>query len=114
MPRLGLGVYMMNPREAYMATCEALRLGYRLVDTVSMYGNEAAVGCALRDSGVSREEAFVVSKVNNPDHGFQETLCAVQASLSQLGLAYVDLMFDPQPHRWEAFRDLGCLGGGAT
>lgn len=97
MPRLGLGLYMVQPPDAYAAALAALRTGYRLIDTASMYQNEAAVGQALRDSHVPRAEVFVVSKVNTPDHGYQETLSAVQRSLGLLGLNRIDLVLIHSP-----------------
>lgn len=97
MPRLGLGLFMVNPVDAYQATLQALQVGYRLIDTASMYQNEAAVGRAIRDSGCDREDLTVVSKVNNPDHGYHEALSAIQRSLQQLGLDRIDLMLIHSP-----------------
>eukprot|EP00928_Gymnodinium_smaydae_P074603 TRINITY_DN57634_c0_g1_i1.p1 TRINITY_DN57634_c0_g1~~TRINITY_DN57634_c0_g1_i1.p1 ORF type:complete len:485 (-),score=98.51 TRINITY_DN57634_c0_g1_i1:102-1556(-) len=97
LPRLGLGLYEVDPRDAYNATLEALRIGYRLVDTASMYRNEGAVGRALRESGIPRCQVVVVSKVNVPDHGYQEALAAVERSVAKLGLGYVDLMLIHSP-----------------
>mmetsp|Transcript_45487 Transcript_45487/g.134635 ORF Transcript_45487/g.134635 Transcript_45487/m.134635 type:complete len:396 (+) Transcript_45487:64-1251(+) len=96
-PRLGLGLYMVSPADAYTATLEALRCGYRLIDTASMYQNEEAVGRALRDAGVQRGEVFVVSKVNNPDHGYEAALQAIQRSCYNLGVSCVDLMLMHSP-----------------
>lgn len=97
LPRLGLGLYMVSPMDAYASTLEALRLGYRLIDTASMYQNEAAVGRALRDARVGREEITLVSKVNNPDHGYHEALKAVELSRAQLGVTVIDLMLIHSP-----------------
>lgn len=96
-PRIGLGLYMVSATDAYDATLLALREGYRLIDTASMYQNEEAVGRALRDSGVPRSEVFVVSKVNNPDHGYQQALSAVERSLHRLGVGPVDFMLVHSP-----------------
>ncbi|CAE8631674.1 unnamed protein product [Polarella glacialis] len=70
MPRLGLGLYCTSPQDAYAACLEALGVGYRLIDTASMYQNEAAVGAALRNFGLPRDQVYVVA---SPD-GFQNTL----------------------------------------
>lgn len=97
LPRLGLGLYMVEPKDAYAATLEALRVGYGLIDTASMYQNEAAVGRALRDSGMPRDSVVVVSKLNNPDHGYHETLRAVERSRAELGVERIDLMLIHSP-----------------
>jgi len=97
MPRLGLGLYMVSPADAHRACIEALRVGYRLIDTASMYQNESAVGQALRESGVPRGDVFIVSKVNNPDHGYHEALRACEASLSALGVNQIDLYLIHSP-----------------
>jgi diketogulonate reductase-like aldo/keto reductase len=92
MPRLGLGVYQTGPgRETRTAVLAALELGYRLVDTAAVYGNERDVGAALRESGVPREQVFVTTKLWNSDHGYQRTLRAFDSSLRALGLDVLDL-----------------------
>ena len=70
-PRLGFGVYQIPPGEAtYHAVSRALDAGYRHIDTASVYGNEAEVGQAIRDSGIAREEIFVTTKLWNSHQGF--------------------------------------------
>lgn len=92
MPLLGLGVYLMHPgKETYQAVKSALEIGYRLIDTASMYGNEDDVGKAVRDSAVPREEIFITTKLWNDDHGYDSALRAFDASLKRLGLGYIDL-----------------------
>jgi 2,5-diketo-D-gluconate reductase A len=89
MPLLGLGTWQASDQEAYDAVRTALDLGYRLIDTATMYGNEAAVGRAVRDSGLAREEVFVTTKLRAGDAGRkQET---IRASLEAMGLDYLDL-----------------------
>jgi diketogulonate reductase-like aldo/keto reductase len=90
MPRLGLGVFRAG-RDTYDAVRAALDLGYRHVDTAAVYGNEGDVGRAIRESGVPREQIFVTTKLWNEDQGHDEALAAFDASLSRLGLDYVDL-----------------------
>jgi len=91
-PRLGFGVYQAKPGpETRNAVLEALRVGYRHLDTARVYGNERDVGAALRESGIPREEIFVTTKLWNADHGYDAALRAVDASLARLGLAQVDL-----------------------
>ncbi|TVX97176.1 aldo/keto reductase [Cohnella terricola] len=92
MPRLGLGVWNAKEGpETENAVLTALKAGYRSIDTASMYGNEAAVGRAVRASGIPREQIFVTTKVWNNDQGYDSTIKACRASLDRLGLDYVDL-----------------------
>jgi len=91
-PALGLGVWQAPPgRVTREAVRYALQLGYRHVDTARIYGNEGDVGQALRESGVPREEVFVVTKLWNQDHGLARARRAFEDSLAVLGLDYVDL-----------------------
>lgn len=92
MPLLGLGVYKMTEREETLqAIDKALKVGYRAIDTASLYGNEVEVGEAIRHSGIAREEIFITTKVWNSDHGYDATLRAFEVSLKKLNLDYVDL-----------------------
>lgn len=92
MPYLGLGTYQSdNEQEVVDAVSYALQLGYRHIDTASVYGNEDGVGRGILESGIDRKEIFVVSKVWNADQGYESTLKAFEASLSRLGLDYIDL-----------------------
>jgi 2,5-diketo-D-gluconate reductase A len=90
-PALGLGVGELSEAEAERAVATALEIGYRLIDTAASYGNEAAVGRAIRESGIPRAEIFVTTKLANADQGFGSSRDALQASLERLGLDYVDL-----------------------
>jgi diketogulonate reductase-like aldo/keto reductase len=87
-PVLGLGVFMMSTTETRAAVTTALAAGYRLVDTASVYGNEAAVGKAVQQAGTP---AFLVTKLWNADHGYQQTLRAFELSRQRLGTSVVDL-----------------------
>lgn len=98
MPRVGLGVYKMtDSKEAVNAMNEALKVGYRAIDTASLYGNEKEVGEAIRASNISREELFITTKVWNDDQGYDETLRAFETSLDLLGLDYIDLFLTHWP-----------------
>lgn len=91
-PAIGLGVYKSEPGPVTEnAVLDALRIGYRHIDTASIYNNEADVGAAIAASGIDRSEVFVATKVWNDDHGYDKTLAAFDRSLDQLGLGYVDL-----------------------
>lgn len=105
MPRLGLGVYKMtNPEESIQAMTTALQVGYRAIDTASLYGNEKEVGESVRTSGVKREDVFVTTKVWNSDQGYDQTLRAFETSLENLGFDYLDLYLTHWPVL-ETFKD---------
>jgi 2,5-diketo-D-gluconate reductase A len=91
MPVLGLGVAELSDDETERAVATALEIGYRLIDTAAVYGNEAAVGRAIAASGIPRAELFVTTKVANADQGFNTAQEAIKVSLDKLGLDYVDL-----------------------
>ena len=91
-PLLGVGVYQSPPGQTTEnAVRYALMIGYRLIDTAQLYGNEEDVGRALRKSGVSRDDVFIITKVWNSDQGYESTLQACNKSLQKLGLSYLDL-----------------------
>jgi len=99
-PALGLGTYLSKPgKDTYEAIRFALDIGYRHIDTATLYANEEDVGKAIRDSGIPREEIFVTTKVWNTDQGFDSTLKAFYKSLKKLKFDYVDLYLIhwPQP-----------------
>ena len=91
MPLLGLGVYDMYKAEAERAVADALEIGYRLIDTASMYENELEIGNAIKNAGVDRSDIFLTTKLNNTDHGYDQALNAFDDSLKKLGQDYVDL-----------------------
>ena len=90
-PVIGLGVGELSDSETEQAVSAALEAGYRLIDTASAYGNEAAVGRAIAASGVPRDELFITTKLATEDQGFQASQDALTASIERLGLDYVDL-----------------------
>jgi diketogulonate reductase-like aldo/keto reductase len=91
-PVVGLGVFRAEAGgEAKRAVLEALRVGYRHVDTARVYQNEKDVGEAIRESGIPREEIFVTTKLWNSDHGYDKAMRALETSLKKLQLEYVDL-----------------------
>ena len=91
MPLLGLGVYDMYGKQAEQAVSDALEIGYRLVDTAAMYGNEDEIGNAIRNSNIPRSEIFVTTKVADSAQGYEPTLKAFDNSLEKLQMDYVDL-----------------------
>ena len=92
MPRLGLGTYKSaEGGDVEGAVLAALKIGYRSIDTASLYRNEAGIGAAVRASGVPRSELFLTTKVWHDEQGYDETLAAFERSLAQLGTDYLDL-----------------------
>lgn len=91
MPQLGFGVFQVPNEETAAVVAEALRAGYRSIDTAKAYGNEAGVAAALRASDVGREDLFVTTKLWNDDQGYDSTLRAFDSSVRELGLDYLDL-----------------------
>ena len=89
-PYVGCGTMFLRGSLCEKTVATALSLGYRLVDTASMYGNEREVGTAIQRSGVPRAELFVVSKVKPDDMGYDATLAACDKSCKELGLEYLD------------------------
>jgi 2,5-diketo-D-gluconate reductase A len=102
-PQFGFGVFQIPPEQTAEATSAALRAGYRHIDTAQMYRNEAAVGAAIRDSGVARSEVFITSKLSNAAHLPADARKAFDNSLSALGTDYVDLFLIhwPLPTRYD-------------
>ena len=91
-PCVGFGTYLTPDGEtAVNAVLEALKAGYRHIDTAAVYGNEKSVGKALRESGVDRKEVFVTSKLWNSEQGYESTLAAFGKTMSELQLDYLDL-----------------------
>jgi 2,5-diketo-D-gluconate reductase A len=84
-PQLGFGVYQVPPQPTEEAVATALEVGYRHIDTAQMYGNEQGVGDALKASGLSRDEVFVTSKLNNGFHRRDDALREAEASVERLG-----------------------------
>ncbi|SCL53383.1 2,5-diketo-D-gluconate reductase A [Micromonospora citrea] len=90
-PQLGFGVYQIDPKDTVAAVRKALEVGYRHIDTAEMYGNEAEVGRAIRESGVDRDEVFVTSKLNNGFHRPDDARKAFESTLAALRMDHVDL-----------------------
>ncbi|WP_066299580.1 aldo/keto reductase [Arthrobacter luteolus] len=116
MPVLGFGVYQVGSEETEQAVTAALNAGYRLLDTAAAYGNEAAVGAAIKRSGIPREELFITTKLWIQDAPAEEnTKRAFDTSLRNLGLDYVDLYLIHQPFgdyygQWRAMEQLNKEG----
>lgn len=112
-PAVGFGTWEISSDDAaQQAVVAALQAGYRLIDTAKIYGNEKGVGAAVQASGIPREEIFVTTKLWNDDQGYDSAFAALDTSLQNLGLEYVDLYLIHWPatrHRhdaWRAFEEL--------
>jgi methylglyoxal/glyoxal reductase len=91
MPILGLGTWALRGQECIQGVTWAIEMGYRLIDTAALYGNEREIGEAIEDSKISREDLFITSKVWNSDQGYDNTFKAFDKSLKKLKLSYLDL-----------------------
>lgn len=108
MPQIGYGVYQVSPAECERCVSDALRVGYRMIDTAQAYHNEEGVGAAVKKSGIARDELFLVSKVWISNYGFDKAKASINESLRKLGTDYIDLMLLHQPFcdRYGAYRAL--------
>lgn len=111
MPMLGFGTNTLNGELGTRCVADAISAGYRLIDTATIYGNEAAVGEGIRQSGIDREELFITSKLWVDDYGYETTKSAFQASLDKIGTDYLDLYLLHRPRgdykgAWKALEEL--------
>jgi 2,5-diketo-D-gluconate reductase A len=116
MPILGFGVFQVTDlQECENAVLIALQTGYRLLDTAQSYGNETAVGNAIKKSGIARAQLFITTKLWVSSTGYEKTKAAFQASLDKLQLDYLDLYLIHQPYgdvhgSWRAMEELHAAG----
>lgn len=96
-PKLGYGVYQVDPAETERCVLDALSLGYRSIDTAQAYHNEAGVGEALRKSGIARAELFITTKIWISNAGQEKAAASIDASLRNLRTDYIDLLLIHQP-----------------
>lgn len=97
MPALGFGVFQTPPEQTVASVAEALRVGYRLIDTAASYANEREVGEGIRASGLDRSEVFVETKLWISDYGYDQALHAFDKSAGKLGVESIDLLLLHQP-----------------
>lgn len=105
-PALGFGTFRMSEAEVAEVLPQALKLGFRHVDTAQVYGNEAAVGAAIRASGVPRDEIFLTTKVWVSEFAPEKFLPSVEESLTKLGVDNVDLLLLHWPHGNDTLREV--------
>lgn len=108
MPVIGYGVYQVDPKECERCVSDALKVGYRMIDTAQAYHNEEGVGAAVAKSGIARNELFLVSKIWISNYGYDKGKASIDESLRRLGTDYIDLMLLHQPFcdRYGAYRAL--------
>ena len=115
-PAVGFGVFMIpNDGPTYDAVLQALKIGYRHIDTAAAYFNESGVGKAIRDSGIPRSEIFITSKLWLQDYGYAPAKKGIEASLQKLGTDYIDLYLLHQPYgdvagAWKALEEAKAEG----
>lgn len=110
-PILGFGVYQIPPAETEQAVIDAIKAGYRHIDTAQAYANETEVGSGIKNSGVAREELFITTKIWVENVSYDGVMNSFQASLDRLGMDYVDLLLIHQPYNdvygaWRAMDEL--------
>lgn len=111
-PSIGFGTYKLGDNEkAVSALKHALEVGYRHIDTAAFYGTEEAIGIALKESDVKREDIFLVTKLWNDCHGYENAMKAFKESIKKLGVDYLDLYLIHWPNElnadtWRALEDL--------
>lgn len=97
MPKLGYGVYQIDPAEAERCVLDAISVGYRSIDTAQAYGNEEGVGNAIVKCGVPREKLFITTKVWISNAGYEKAKASIEESLRKLQTNYIDLLLIHQP-----------------
>lgn len=98
MPLLGYGLFKVDPKDAERCTADALNVGYRMIDTAQFYANEEGVGKAIAESGIAREDIFLVTKIWLTNGGEQRAQASFEESLRKLRTDYVDLLLVHQPY----------------
>ena len=102
-PKLGLGTWFINDTDVVEAVKEAVKLGYRHIDTAQAYQNERGVGEGIRAAGVKREEIFVTTKLAAEVKSYEAAVASIDQSLETMGLDYIDLMIIHSPKPWMEF-----------
>ena len=103
-PKLGLGTWFIDDDKATQAVREAVKLGYRLIDTAQAYGNERGVGEGVRTCGLPREQLFVASKVAAELKDYDSAAKSIDETLEKMGLDYLDQIIIHSPQPWTEFR----------
>lgn len=104
-PKLGLGTWDIPDGKAAQAVRDAVKVGYRHIDTAQGYGNERGVGEGVRSCGITREEIFVTTKLDGNIKDYKTAVSAIDGSLNTMELDYIDLMIIHSPQPWAHFRE---------
>ncbi len=99
-PKLGLGTWCISDEEVTNVVLQAIKIGYRHIDTAQAYGNERGVGKAIRTCGIDRKDLFVISKVAAEQKTYREAKAGIDETLSKMGLDYLDMMIIHSPQPW--------------
>lgn len=102
-PKIGLGTWEIKDEVAAQAVLEAIKLGYRHIDSAQAYGNERGIGEGIRNSGLKRDEIFVTTKIDASVKTYQEAITSIEGSLGRFGFEYLDLMLIHSPKPWMEF-----------
>lgn len=110
LPMVGFGTWDVRGEKGRRCILDALELGYRLIDTAQMYGNEAIVGEAVRESGLPRQDIFITTKLYRPSAGYQKAKAGIEKSLHELQTDYIDLVlihepYENAPEMYEALKE---------
>jgi len=98
MPMLGFGVFQIPPEDTARCVKEALKAGYRMIDTAQVYGNEEGVGQGIEESGIPRKEIFIVTKIWLANYGYEKAKASIETSMRKLRTDYIDLVLLHQPY----------------
>lgn len=102
-PKLGLGTWLIDKADAERAVLDAVKIGYRHIDTAQDYFNEAEVAAGIKACGVSRDEIFLTTKLSAQYKSYTDSVAAIDGSMQRMGLDYVDLMIIHSPQPWGGF-----------
>ena len=102
-PKLGLGTWFINDKDAVQAIKDAVKIGYRHIDTAQAYENENGVGKGIKECGVKREDLFITTKLAAEIKSYKEAVASIDNSLKTLGLDYIDMMIIHSPKPWMKF-----------
>ena len=103
-PKLGLGTWFISNKDAVQAVKDAVKIGYRHIDTAQAYENESGVGDGIRQCGMKREDMFVTTKLAAEVKSYKEAVTSIDKSLKTSGLDYFDMMIIHSPQPWAEFR----------
>ena len=104
-PKIGLGTWMVEDKDANQVVASAIEAGYRHIDTAQAYENEAGVGRGIKESGIPRDQLFITTKLVAEAKSYDEAKKAIDESLSKLQLDYIDMMIIQSPQPWANFGD---------